>query len=96
MSRRRTFLELLVGNLVPLALLSAAVGLLTAELTPWPLSVAVWLSGCTAGLMAAPLIRACLAVLAVRLSHLADARTATRTGSTRTRGRTRHRGRRSS
>ncbi|TDD17866.1 hypothetical protein [Nonomuraea diastatica] len=97
MSRRRNFLELLVGNLVTLAVLSAVVGLLAAELTPWPPSVAVWLSGFTAGLMAAPLIRTGLAVLAVRLSHPPTTRTATgtapRTGGKRTGGRTRRGGR---
>ncbi|MEV4398316.1 hypothetical protein [Nonomuraea sp. NPDC049607] len=88
MSRRRNFLELLVGNLVTLILLSAAVGLLTAELTPWPPSVAVWLSGFTAGLIAAPLTRTWHAVLAVRLSRPPAARTAAHTGGKRTGGRT--------
>ncbi|MEO3799971.1 hypothetical protein [Nonomuraea sp. B1E8] len=93
MSRRRNVLELLVGNLVTLIPLSATVGLLAAELTPWPPSVAVWLSGFTAGLMTAPLTRVCLAVLAVRMSRPAPARTATRTGGKRTGGRTRRGGR---
>ncbi|MGN9786614.1 hypothetical protein ACTMTF_34695 [Nonomuraea sp. ZG12] len=93
MSRRRNALDLLVGNLVTLAVLSATVGLSAAHLTPWPPSVAVWLSGFTAGLIAAPLIRTCLAVLAVRLSRPASARTNGTRTATRAGGRTRREGR---
>ncbi|MEU4225997.1 hypothetical protein AB0F17_17010 [Nonomuraea sp. NPDC026600] len=90
MSRRRNTLEMLVGHLFTLAVLSTLVGLLVGLLAPWPPSVALWLSGFTAGLIAAPLIRAWLGVLAVRLSRPPTVPT---DGATRTGGRTRRGGR---
>ncbi|MEU6997201.1 hypothetical protein [Nonomuraea sp. NPDC046570] len=97
MSRRRNspllvtmaILSATVGHLIKLAVLSATVGLLVGLLAPWPPSVAVWLSGFTAGLIAAPLVH-WLGVLAVRLSRPAAAHT---DGSNRTGARTRRGGR---
>lgn len=97
MSRRRSAIDVLTVHLALVGVLSAAVGLLAAFLVPWPVEVALWLSGFTAGLIAAPLLRSWLAVLVVRLTPPAHvpAGTAARTaGAPRTgRSRTRRTGR---